>query len=242
MPIHDWNTVEAGIYHAFHHSWIAFLSAALNEGILPPDHYALPEQDVGGYVADVVALHGRSSAAPSSPPTATVMAVAPLASVVRQADPARTRKRRSHVAIKHVSGDETVAIIELVSPGNKDNRNGFLVFVQKACDVIERRVNLMVVDLFPPGPRDPNGVHAAIWGELAHDDFTPPPDKPLMVASYEADFPPRAYLEPRGVGDTLPDMPLFLEPGRHIRVPLEPTYQMTWNATPQRWRAVVLSG
>jgi hypothetical protein len=48
MPVHDWTRVEAGIFHAFHQNWIVALSAALNEGILPDDYYALPEQHAAG--------------------------------------------------------------------------------------------------------------------------------------------------------------------------------------------------
>lgn len=44
MAIHDWTSVEAGIFHAFHHDWITEISRALNHGLLPSDYYALPEQ------------------------------------------------------------------------------------------------------------------------------------------------------------------------------------------------------
>ena len=35
------------------------------------------------------------------------------------------------------------------------------------------------------------------------------------------------------VGDALPDMPLFLTNDVHVMVPLEPTYQATWDACPE---------
>ena len=37
----------------------------------------------------------------------------------------------------------------------------------------------------------------------------------------------------------LPEVPLFLSPGRYVNVPLAATYGAAWQATPQRWRAVV---
>src|SRR5438309_823998 len=40
MPIHDWTRVEAGIFHDFHHGWIADIKRALNAGVLPPNYYA----------------------------------------------------------------------------------------------------------------------------------------------------------------------------------------------------------
>ena len=49
MPVHDWTRVDAGIFHAFHHRWISAISDVLNEGILPEDYYALPEQHAAGF-------------------------------------------------------------------------------------------------------------------------------------------------------------------------------------------------
>ena len=46
MPIHDWTRVDAGLFHAFHQSWIVKLCDALNRGLLPPDYFALPEQSI----------------------------------------------------------------------------------------------------------------------------------------------------------------------------------------------------
>jgi hypothetical protein len=51
MPIHDWTRVDAGIFHAFHHGWIEELARALNRGVLPNEHYALPAPDWVGAVS-----------------------------------------------------------------------------------------------------------------------------------------------------------------------------------------------
>lgn len=42
--MHDWTRVPAGIFHAFHNPWIGDLPKALNDGLLPRDHYALGKQ------------------------------------------------------------------------------------------------------------------------------------------------------------------------------------------------------
>lgn len=42
-----------------------------------------------------------------------------------------------------------------------------------------------------------------------------------------------AYVEPVAVGDTLPEIPLFLAPGVYVPVPLEATYQTTWSVFPE---------
>src|SRR5271163_3297823 len=86
------------------------------------------------------------------------------------------------------------------------------------------RGHLLIVDLFAPGPRDPSGIHRAIWGEGREGDFALPDDKPLTCVSYVA-FPCiEVFLEPVAVGDSLPEMPLFLTPEIYVPLPLDVTY------------------
>ena len=103
-------------------------------------------------------------------------------------------------------------------------------------EFLEAGIHLLVLDLLPPGPRDPQGIHAAIWSEIQDDDFQLPPDKPLTLVSYSAGDLKRAFIEPVAVGDKLPDMPLFLEAERYVPVPLEATYRSAFAAVPKRWR------
>jgi hypothetical protein len=113
--------------------------------------------------------------------------------------------------------------------------------VEKACELLEHRNHLLILDPFPPGPRDPNGIHAAIWGEVQDKPFALPKDKPLTLVAYECDLTTRACIEAIAVGDPLPDMPLFVEPNTHVPVPLEATYQTAFAAMPRRWRTVLES-
>ena len=66
---------------------------------------------------------------------------------------------------------------------------------------------------------------AAIWGRVQEEPFQPPADRPLTRVAYECDLTTRAYVQTGGVGQPLPDMPLFLEPNGCILVPLETTYE-----------------
>jgi hypothetical protein len=100
---------------------------------------------------------------------------------------------------------------------------------------------LLIIDPFSPGPRDPNGVHAAIWDDDEGEPFQLPPDKPLTLVAYACGLTTRAYIEPIAVGDALPDMPLFLEPNGYVNVPLESTYQAAFAVQPERWRRVLES-
>src|SRR5687767_2664744 len=107
---------------------------------------------------------------------------------------------------------------------------------------MRRGVHLLLVDLFPPTARDPFGMHKMIWDEIEDEPFAFPPGKDRVLASYEMGPERAAYVEPVAVGDTLPAMPLFLAAGSHIRVPLEPTYQSTWEASPEEMRTAVETG
>jgi hypothetical protein len=91
---------------------------------------------------------------------------------------------------------------------------------------------MLIVDLIPPSPRDPQGIHGAIWTSLSDERFELPADKPLTVAAYCAGMPKTAYVEPIAVGDPLPSLPLFLGPDIYVPSPLESSYRTTWEKCP----------
>jgi hypothetical protein len=243
MPIHDWNRVAPGIFHHFHHEWITEMVRALNGGILPDDHYALAEQQAAGFGPDVLTLQGtqadmdegRSTEGPT-PHDASLLLAPPKVRFSAESAGEFYRRKKSTIAVRHVSGDRVVAVVEVISPGNKGSKNAFKALIDKACELLEYKVHLLLLDLFPPTKRDPNGIHAALWEEITAEVFTPPPDKPLTLAAYESGLTVRAYIEPAAVGDVLTDMPLYVEPGAYVLVPLEATYAAAFAAVPRRWR------
>jgi hypothetical protein len=154
-------------------------------------------------------------------------------------EPARYAEKANAVVIRHSSDHRVIAIVRIVSPGNKNSRQTFDAFVRKAGEALAAGIHLLIVDLFPPGPRDPQGIHGAIWGDCAEEEFAPPPDKPLTCAAYIGGIVPEAFVEPVAVGDALPEMPLFLTPDVYVRVPLDATYRSAWDAVPAVWRDVL---
>jgi hypothetical protein len=124
-------------------------------------------------------------------------------------------------------------------PATRINRHAFRALVDKACELLEHRIHLLIVDPFPPGKRDPNGVHGAIWEQVRDDPFQPTSDQPLTLVAYECDVTTRAYIETLAVGQALPDMPLFLKPNGCVMVPLEATYETAFSVMPRRWRTVL---
>lgn len=234
MPVHDWTRVTAGTFHDFHATWIIEIKRALNTGVLPPDYYAMAEQIAGGIGADVLTLQTIGD----DPARGGVAVASPAPKVrytVRFEMDQYVAKRRT-IVIRHSSGDRIIALVEILSPGNKASRHALRSFVDKAYSALHGGYHLLLVDLFPPGPRDPQGIHGALWSEFDETDFTLPADKPLTLASYSAGEVKTAYIEPVAVGDALPDMPLFLTPDYHVPVPLEATYEKAWEAVPRRWR------
>jgi hypothetical protein len=246
VPVHDWTRVDAGIFHHFHHGWIEEIARALNRGILPADYYALAEQHAAGYGPDVLTLQedrdadadGGGGAVPVSKGIGVSLA-APKLQPTAETDRAFYRRKQSSIAVRHVSGDDLVAMVEVVSPGNKASRNSLRAFAEKAANLLENQIHLLILDLFPPGRRDPQGIHAAIWEEFAGQEYVAPADKLLTLVAYESGLTVRAYVVHLAVGDVLTDMPLFLEPQKAVDVPLEATYQAAFAEVPRRWRRVL---
>lgn len=243
MPVRDWTRVSAGTFHDFHGGWIIELRHALNAGLLPRPYYAQTEQFLGPMNPDVLTLQAPDPTRPAhaeGPPGATALAEAPprVSLTVQAEPPLYTRAQRSLV-IRQGSGHRVVALLEIVSPGNKSNRTALRTLVDKAAGALAQGCHLLVIDLLPPGPRDPNGIHGAVWSEICDDSYRQPADRPLTLASYVAGLPVTAYVEPVAVGQPLPDMPLFLEPEWYVSVPLERTCEAAFRGVPWPWRELL---
>jgi hypothetical protein len=239
MPIHDWTRVPPGLFHHFHQHWSIEIASALNRDRLPDGLSALVEQRAGGAEADVLTIESRNLRFESD--RGAVVAERPVTRFIRRSEKELYADRANRIVVRHHLG-RIIAVIEIVSPGNKDSRAALRDFIEKAVDFLRRGVHLLVIDLFPPTTRDPFGIHKAIWDEIEEEDFELPPAKDRVLVSYESDGIRTAYIEPIGVRDTLPDMPLFLATGQHVNVPLETTYQLTWDASPADLRAAVETG
>jgi hypothetical protein len=245
MPVHDWTRVDAGIFHDFHVAWLPEIRKAFNGGLLPQGYYALAEQHAGRAIADVLTLHARPvppEPRPLPPDTGgTAVAEAPPRVRWRETvEPAALTRRRT-LAIRHVSGHRLVALLEIVSPANKDRARHVEDFAANAVDALDLGVHVLVVDLFPPGPHDPYGMHGAIQQRLEQSDEASalPADEPLTLSSYVAGPQVEIYREHRAVGAALPEMPLFVRPDRYVNVPLERTYQAASEGVPAFWRDVL---
>jgi hypothetical protein len=244
MPIHDWTRVGAGTFHAFHTRWITHLSDALNKGILPPGYYSDPEQHMGRKFADVLTLHASDPeelTTVPSPSEGTALAVAEAPPQVCRTfalAPSLTMLRRT-LTIRHSSGHRIIALVEILSPGNKASADDIKQFVRKAKEAIGSGIHLSVIDLLPPREFDPEGIHGEIVKAFSGEKYELPEGKPLTFVSYSAGATSIAYLQHPVVGAPMPELPLFLTVERYIKLPLETTYATAWSGVPVFWREVI---
>jgi len=249
MRVHDWSRVDDGIFHDFHHAWIEELKRALNGGLLPAWLYALAEQQVSEFGPDVLALQvpdasDRKESGEGNQDGGTGLLVAPprVAITVQGPHEFYTHRQKS-VTLRHASDDRIVAIIEVVSPGNKSSRQRLEAFVRKACALLQQGIHLMVLDLHLPTRRAPDGIHGAIWNNISSsdEDYHQPDDKPLTLVAYQSKMfiGVTAYVEPIAIGDLLREMPLYVNNEGYVSVPLQETYDRAFAAVPRRWANVL---
>jgi hypothetical protein len=245
MPMHDWTQVEPTIYHHFHQRWTIAITDALNSGRLPSGYSALIEQHSRGVVPDILTVEKRRPK--NRPKPSATATLTPPETRYRFAKQAKASVQRANrVAIRHRLG-EVVCVIEIVSPGNKAGQASVRKFIEKTRDFLLAGVSVVLVDPFPPTPRDPQSLHKLLWDEFEETPFEMPADEPLLLASYRAtddpeDFEPQAFVEPFRVGAAMRDMPAWIDPQEYVNVPLEESYQSAWQTCPEDYRYLIEHG
>jgi hypothetical protein len=240
MPVHDWARVSDGTFHDFHYSWVLEIKRALKRGLLPPGYYVMAEQVSGDLGAPDVLTLQQASTQPESegllPGTATLTesppAVQVRTTIVR--DP-YTRLQRT-VVVRHTSNDRIVAMIEVLSPGNKSSRHAIRSFLDKAVAALDAGVHLLLVDVHPPRPRDPNGIHGALLNEIGTENYVLSSERSLTAVAYTGGPRVDAFVDHFAVGEPIPDMPLFLTREHYVSVPLEASYMAAWEDVPAQYQ------
>ena len=254
--IHDWTRV-GGFWSSFHLTWIAELYGQLNDGLLPDGYYAeahtggefrveLDDRDGGGdevtaagaggrrFFGDVLGLHERDAAEPTG---AVALAERPPATrFAEQMPPGRAPRS---VAGRHGSGGRLVSLIGVVSPGNRDGRGKVAAFCDKVKAALRGEVHVLLIDLFPPTPLVPAGMHGAVAARFGLT-YDPPPGEPLTCAAYRsAGEATTSFVEPLAVGAAVPTMPLFLTADRYVNLPLAEGYAAAYGPTPAKYRRLL---
>jgi hypothetical protein len=245
MPVHDWTRVSDGTFHDFHYSWVLETKRALMRGLLPKGYYVMAEQ-IGGDLGapDVLTLQTAASkpeADDSLSGTATLTESPPAVHArTTIARDSYARMQRTLV-IRHMSDDRIVAMIEVLSPGNKSSRHALRSFLDKAVAALDSGIHLLLVDVHPPGPRDPNSIHGAILNEIGTEEYALDRENPLTVAAYIGGAVVVAFVTHFAIGKLIPDGQLFLTRENYISVPLQATYMAAWQDVPPQYQEVLLA-
>jgi hypothetical protein len=234
MPVHNWTRVPPPVFHGFHIAWIQALTGALNNGVLPASCHAVVE----GSGVPPVGLGDYEAFGEADAPTVRFVARQPprVHFTMATSGTEGYARCRSHIAVRESDEDGLLALIDVLVPGHKDSRHAWRQLIDKAVGCLARDLPLLLLDVLPPGRFDHQGIHGAVWAEVTENAFTLPAGKPLTLLAYSPGSVTTAYVETVGVGDVLPDMPLFLGPEAYVSVPLEATYREAYRSTPEYWR------
>ena len=128
MPIHDWTASKREFFTTFIIPGSKNFST-LNAGLLPADYYAMQEQHAAGFGPDVLTLQGSGkgnssgSAATEAAGGVGLLLAPPKVHLTAETDMEFYLCKQNTIAVRHVSGDRVVAMLEVVSSGNKMSRH-----------------------------------------------------------------------------------------------------------------------
>jgi hypothetical protein len=219
-PTHSWES--------FHNRWANAVADMLDR-TLPGRFFAEVHMHVGGQVAADVAEfeHTAAEAEGTNGPAGgvAVQTWAPPAAVqtVAMIFPDDIEVR----VFDQRGGARLAAVVELVSPANKDRPETRRAFAAKCVAYLQRGVGLLVVDVVT---QRGGNLHAEVLRMLGHDEVVGlPPDADLYAAAYrparrgdadQLDVWPAAL----AVGRPLPLLPLALRGAFCVPIDLEETY------------------
>ncbi len=256
MPIHDWSRVDPGVFHDFHLIWIARLRNLLNAELLPRPFYAHAEPVVGDSEPDLITLQTQPGSEPHplekevglekrlfrDDTGESAVALAPFPVVVQHIAPEPYSRRARQIVIKDAwQGDRVVAVIEVVSHGNKSSQARAERFLRKSEAFLEKRIHLVILDIHGPTNIVPRGFHAGILEDFGHEPPRVPPDRALSAVTYQVleDGTLRSHFVALKVQEPLPQMPVFLRSHEYVRLPLEETYSECFEDVTWRFREIL---
>jgi len=217
-------------WRGFHSAWAAAMARHLNQGVLPPGYYAIPNVELDGPVEiDVAAVRDRQAEAGSSVEESLASWTPPQPALTVALDFPPLELVEVQVFYDEDS-PELKAAVELVSPRNKDRPEARRVFAIKCLSYLHAGSNLVVVDTVTTGRAN---FHAEILHllELNGPAAWQSPSELYAVAYRAAAVDQgrqlQAWPETLTIGSPLPRLPLWLGVDICVPLDLETTYQMT---------------
>jgi len=214
---------------SFHNRWANAIADALDL-MLPPRYFARVDINLGRDAgADVAEFESSAPAEPNGHGgSVAVQAYAPpavnqvLAAVFPDAIEVQIRDMHR--------GSRLAAVIELVSPSNKDRPETRRAFAAKLSAYLQRGIGVVVADLVTPYHFNLHAELLALLGQEDAPDFADR-TRPYAVAYRPIRRGEREEIDvwtyPLTLGADLPTVPLHLRGYRCIPLDLEATYQET---------------
>jgi hypothetical protein len=231
MPLldHFHSPVSNRSWESFHSRWVNSIADALNR-MLPRRYVAEVQTRLGSSVeADVAEFEGPYEEEDGPPDGASggvaVQAWAPP--VTQLVAPAVFPDDFEVQVLDQRGGFRLVAVVELVSPANKDRPENRRAFAAKCAAYLQRGIGVIVVDVVTERRFN---LHNELVDLLGWEEpFRMPAEAFLYAAAYR---PARRQEKnqidlwpvPLAVGSSLPLLPLALKGTRAVPIDLEATY------------------
>ena len=221
---------ETRHWEDIHSGWTVEIKRTLNRRILPPGYFAEAQVHVGTFLEVDVATfeQGSSEHEPVSGNGGVAVAVETWAPPVTTLVMPAVFPDDIEVQVYSTSGGTNlVAAIELIGPGNKDRRETRRAFAAKCASYLQRGIGLVIVDVVTERLAN---LHNELIDLLEQPETFRFADETLL---YAASYRPsrrttgdqiEMWLNPLGVGQTLPTVPLALRGAATVPVDLEATY------------------
>jgi hypothetical protein len=239
MPLRDhfhapWS--EQNLWEGFHSAWVNTMVRDLNGSLLSPRFRALPQVHLGPFVETALATFEEEERSAGSAPEPREGAPANGGTAV-WAPPVAVQTLEVEFPAQDVfevrvyddqRGMRLVAVVELVSPANKDRPEHRQAFAAKCAVDLREQVALVVVDVVTTR-------HANLHAELLAL-FAPAQVRPDLPDLYAVSYRMRKEKEKwrldtwpvaLAVGAQLPTMPLWLTSRLFVPLDLEKSYEET---------------
>lgn len=219
-------------WESFHSSWATRIADALTERWLPPNYIAEEHVHFGPSVEIDVATFEQEITS-GKEKSGTVAIASPKVWTPPAADgvlPAVFPETFEVRVLSTDTGPRLVAVIELISPGNKDRQVERKAFATKCASYLYQGISIIIVDIV-------TNRRANLHNEILHimgagDSLELPPECNLYAVAYrplrrnsgdEIDV----WRSPLAVGQTLTTLPLGLRADLVIPVDFEAAYMET---------------
>jgi hypothetical protein len=235
MPLHDHFRGELARrrpWEGFHDLWIAAMVHRLAP-YLPARFFAVPQVHLGVSVEPDVATfeeEQRPAPAPSGNGGVATAVWAPARPTRALNVDFPARDVFELAVYDEQYGRRLVAVIELVSPRNKDRPDARQDFAIKCAAYLQERVSVIVLDIV-------TDRHSDLWGELlallGQERGKPWPGAPplyavgLRTTKVDEHWRMEAWEEPLALGGPLPTLPLWLADNLVVPVEFGVSYEET---------------